>query len=106
MPEKFPVFKCALLGLVLALAAGNPALAGEDLTDNETCMECHAEKGTADLMTADVPEVHTENRGFHVEAHEMWNCVDCHTGIKEIPHPEDVDGSVDCLECHEEMPSK
>ena len=54
-----------------------------------------------------MPQVHSADGGFNQEAHEMWSCVDCHTYIEEIPHPEGVgDMSVDCLNCHEEVPQK
>ena len=105
MPEKFPVVKSAILGLFLVLAAGNAAMAEEDLTDNETCLECHADEEKAGLMTSEGPEVHTTAGEFHVEEHEMWNCVDCHMDIKEVPHAEGVKRTVDCMECHDEMPT-
>ena len=82
-------------------------LAAQDLADNETCLECHAGEPHAVMENSDHPQIHTEDGGFHVEAHEMWSCVDCHTYIEEIPHADDVtEQAVDCLNCHEEVPQK
>ena len=92
---------------VAALGFAGPVVA-EDLSDNETCLECHdetTERGPP--KNPDVPQVHTADGGFHVEDHEMWSCNDCHTYITEIPHPEEVLGSeVDCTNCHDETPTK
>lgn len=95
--------------LVLAIASlglAGPVVA-QDLTDNETCMECHADTEHPAKADSTIPQVHTPDGGFVQEAHEMWSCVDCHTYIEEIPHAEDVtEQSVDCLNCHEEVPQK
>lgn len=97
--------KCLLI-LLAALGLALPA-AAQDLTDNETCMECHADADRAAPADPNMPQVHNPEGGFFAEAHEMWSCVDCHTYIEEIPHPESVaDEAVDCLNCHDEVPKK
>lgn len=78
----------------------------QDLSDNETCLECHAgaERGAPD--SADQPRIHNEDGSFTVEAHEMWSCTDCHDMITEIPHPEGIDGqAVNCENCHDGTPT-
>ena len=88
----------------VALSLAGPVVA-QDLTDNETCMECHADADRAAPADPNMVQVHNPEGGFFHEAHEMWSCVDCHTYIEEIPHAEDVaDQAVDCLNCHEEVP--
>lgn len=90
-----------------ALAFGFAATAAaEDLSDNETCMECHADEPRAAPEGSDHPRIHTDEGGFNVEDHEMWSCIDCHDMITEIPHPEGIDGSaVNCTNCHDSTPT-
>ena len=89
----------------LGLGFGTAALA-EDLSDNATCLECHADEPRAAPEGSDRPRVHTDEGGFNVEDHEMWSCIDCHDMITEIPHPEGIDGSaVNCENCHESTPT-
>lgn len=90
----------AILGMAIPVVA-------QDLTDNETCMECHADTERDAPSDPNMPQVHNPEGGFFQEAHEMWSCVDCHTYIDDIPHAEDVtEQAVDCLNCHEEVPKK
>ena len=80
--------------------------AAEDLTDNETCLECHADEPRAAPENTDRPRVHTDAGGFAVEDHEMWSCVDCHDYVTEVPHPDDyAGGEVNCENCHESTPT-
>ena len=91
---------------VLALGFGGPVVA-EDLSDNETCLECHEDTERGPPKNPDRPQVHTPEGGFFVEDHDMWSCNDCHDYITEIPHPEEILGSeVDCTLCHDEAPTK
>jgi hypothetical protein len=89
----------------LALGFGATASA-EDLSDNETCLECHADEPREAPESSDHPRIHTDDGGFTVEDHEMWSCIDCHEMVTEIPHPEGMDGSaVNCENCHESTPT-
>ena len=87
------------------LGVSGPA-AAEDLTDNATCLECHADEPRAAPENTDRPRVHTDDGGFNVEDHEMWSCVDCHDFVTELPHPDDfAGGEVNCENCHESTPT-
>lgn len=93
---------------VVAFGFGVPVFA-EDLSDNETCLECHADDERAPPSNPDRPQVHNPDGGFFVEDHEMWSCTDCHTYIVEIPHADELiaaDNEVDCTNCHDEAPMK
>jgi hypothetical protein len=99
----------ALAVVILATATLllGPVVLAQDLSDNETCLECHADTERGPPKNPDRPQVHTADGGFHVEDHEMWSCNDCHDYITEIPHPDEVLGSeVDCTNCHDEVPTK
>ena len=91
---------------ILAFGLGAPVFA-EDLSDNETCLECHEDTERAPPSNPDRPQVHNPAGGFFVEDHDMWSCNDCHDYITEIPHPDEVvDMEVDCTNCHDEAPTK
>jgi len=104
--RKFHVLaSTAAVAAALAFGFATTA-AAEDLTDNSTCLECHADEPRAAPENTDRPRVHTDDGGFNVEDHEMWSCIDCHDMITEIPHPEGVDGqAVNCENCHESTPT-
>jgi hypothetical protein len=93
---------------LMALAFAAPVVA-QDLSDNETCLECHADADRAPPSNPDRPQVHNPDGGFFVEDHEMWSCTDCHDYITEVPHPDELiaaDNEVDCTNCHDEAPTK
>jgi hypothetical protein len=97
----------SVIACAAALALGFGATASaEDLSDNETCLECHADEPRAAPENSDHPRIHTDDGGFTVEDHEMWSCIDCHEMVTEIPHPEGMDGkAVNCENCHEGTPT-
>ena len=98
--------KVAVLISVLALGFGAPVMA-EDLSDNETCMDCHEDADRAPPSNPDRPQVHNPAGGFFVEFHADFSCVECHTYIEGLEHEESAPGKeVDCLECHDEVPAK
>lgn len=104
LSTKFLFAMVTLMAFVLLGLAG-PVVA-QDLTDDETCLECHSDTDRTEPADPSVPQIHNPAGGFFAEAHGMWSCVDCHDGITEIPHAEDVsEQAVDCLNCHEEVPS-
>ena len=90
----------------LAFGVGAPAFA-EDLSDNETCLDCHEGEDRAPPGNPDTPQVHNPSGGFFVEDHEGFSCIDCHTYIVDLEHEETAaDSEVDCTECHDETPTK
>ena len=91
---------------VLTLGFGTPVFA-EDLSDNETCLECHADAERAPPSNPDIPQVHNPAGGFFVEDHDMWSCTDCHDYIVDLEHDAlEGDHEVDCTNCHDETPTK
>jgi hypothetical protein len=96
----------AALAAAAAFGFGSAAVAQEDLTDNATCLECHADEPRAAPEGSDRPRVHTDEGGFAVEDHEAWSCVDCHDSVTELPHPDSyTGGEVNCENCHETTPT-
>lgn len=100
------VSSLAAIAAILALGVSGSALAQEDLSDNATCLDCHAGETWTAPENSDRPRVHTDEGGFFVEAHSEWSCTDCHDYITEIPHADDVtEMSVNCENCHESTPT-
>ena len=93
---------------MLAFSFGAPVFAqDEDLSDNATCMDCHEDADRAPPSNPDRPQVHNPAGGFFVEDHDGFSCTDCHTYIVDLEHEEYApDKEVDCLECHDEVPTK
>ena len=91
---------------LLTFGFGTPVFA-EDLTDSETCFECHDDTDRAPPSNPDRPQVHKPTGGFFVEDHVDFDCIDCHTFITDLEHEDTAPGNeVDCLECHDEVPTK
>ena len=103
------VLKSVNVALFLALLTfgfGAPVFA-EDLDDPETCMECHDDADRAPPSDPTRPQVHNPAGGFFVEDHVDFSCNECHTYITDVEHEETAPGQeVDCLECHDEVPTK
>ena len=98
-----------LLTAVASLGFGCPVFAQDDvdLSDNETCLECHADAERSAPEDSDRPRVHNDDGSLIQEDHDMWSCNDCHDYITEIPHPDEVLGSeVNCENCHDTTPQK
>jgi len=87
----------ALLLVILALAFG-AAPAGA--IDNSDCLGCHSSPDlTRTLPDGTVVKLQVEQAEFGRSVHGQFNCVDCHTDIKEVPHPDSL-AKVDCGACH------
>lgn len=82
--------------LVLLLFLGFPSLHAQ--TD---CLSCHADKTMQD---ANGHSVGVDADKFHASIHGSLNCNDCHTSIKEYPHPEKP-AAVKCETCHADQAS-
>ena len=95
--------------LTLALAATFPmqsaSASDEDISDNDTCLDCHADEEQIGSLEVSGPQVHNPADNTLIEeAHTEVACIDCHTDIREIPHRDATGRTVDCLACHEKAP--
>ncbi len=75
---------------ILAVATRGAAQANSD------CLACHAD---ASLQDAAGHSVSVDGRTFGASIHGSLKCNDCHTAIKEYPHPDPVT-LVKCDNCH------
>ena len=81
----------AVLGLFLLLSLSSTLRAQTD------CLSCHADKAMQDAAGHSVG---VDADTFHASIHGSLSCTDCHTSIKQYPHPDKVDaGQVRHLPC-------
>jgi len=77
------------LALSLTLASASPAA-------DQECLACHGEAG----MKSDAGKSISVDPAKHAaSAHGVLGCKDCHTTIKEFPHPAKIP-KVQCAKCH------
>jgi formate dehydrogenase gamma subunit len=73
----------------------------QTLPQNEPCLTCHGQAG----MKSEAGKSISIDPGKHAaSAHAILGCKDCHTGIKDFPHPEKI-ARVKCSACHAEESS-
>ena len=87
--------RVALVFLSLALAS---TLASVSPAGDEECLACHGQAG----MKSDAGKSISIDPAKHTaSAHAILGCKDCHTSIKEFPHPAKI-ARVQCATCHAE----
>ncbi|MBZ5539127.1 MAG: cytochrome b/b6 domain-containing protein [Acidobacteriia bacterium] len=87
----------ALVVSVLILAAGTAAGEKED----QACLECH---GQAGMKTEGGRNISVDPAKHRASMHGILACRDCHTTLREYPHPAKVP-RVKCATCHAEESS-
>jgi formate dehydrogenase gamma subunit len=92
-----------LCGLLIALAwvlaptrATAKARNQQPLKQDEPCLACHGTAGTESDKGKDI-SVNAEKHA--ASAHAILGCQDCHTGIKDFPHPAKIK-KAQCATCH------
>ncbi len=94
-----------LSGLLIALAwVLAPTLAtaktgnGHPAKQDEACLACH---GTAGMKSGSGKNISINPSKHAASAHAVLGCQDCHTAIKDFPHPAKV-AKVECSTCHDQ----
>ena len=100
----------AILGLVLLLLLGAlPALRAaeaaaktdtKEIVTNQDCLDCHLDANQTRTRNgkSETMAVFPTNT-FNLSVHGKLNCVDCHTGVKEMVHESKLPPPV-CTGCH------
>jgi protein-arginine kinase activator protein McsA len=104
--KKKPRALLAVLAGLLVLVACMPLTYGrpqsakpQALPQDEACLACHGQPG----MKSEAGKVISIDPGKHAaSAHGILGCKDCHTTIKDFPHPAKVP-KVKCATCHAEQ---
>ncbi|MFZ0800208.1 MAG: cytochrome b/b6 domain-containing protein [Terriglobales bacterium] len=85
--------RVAVVYLILTLAS---TWASASPTGDEECLACHGQAG----MKSDAGKSISIDPAKHAaSAHAVLGCKDCHTSIKEFPHPAKI-AKVKCATCH------
>ncbi|HXM62255.1 MAG TPA: cytochrome b/b6 domain-containing protein [Terriglobales bacterium] len=66
------------------------------LKQDESCLACH---GQAGMTSASGNSISIDPVKHAASVHGILGCTDCHTTIKDFPHPDKV-AKVQCLSCH------
>ena len=98
-----PALTSVSAGLLILLAysclpsfAHNQEKPAQPLKQDEACLACHGQAGMKSEKGADIsirPEKHDAS------VHGILGCRDCHTAIKDFPHPAKI-SKVECAACH------
>lgn len=91
-------------GLLFALAwvlaptrAAANARPADTPKQDEACLACH---GQAGMKSDKGKDIHVNPAKHAASAHAILACQDCHTSIKDFPHPAKI-AKVQCVTCHE-----
>ncbi len=71
----------------------------QPLKQDEACLACHGQAGMKSEKGVDIsirPEKHAAS------VHGVLGCKDCHTAIKDFPHPATIP-KVQCASCHDDQ---
>jgi cytochrome b subunit of formate dehydrogenase len=77
--------------------------ATEKLT-NSDCLDCHLDPATTRKVDGKVVALIFPTNSFQKSVHAKLDCVDCHTGIKDLVHPNKLPPPA-CIGCHETKPN-
>jgi len=75
--------------------AGTPAAQ----FSNTDCLDCHLDPSTTRKVDGKTLSLLFPTNGFARSVHAKLNCVDCHTGIKDLVHPSRLP-TPNCINCH------
>jgi cytochrome b subunit of formate dehydrogenase len=94
----------AVSGLLIAIAwvltPAHPAARGKAAQANkkdEACLACH---GTEGMKSDKGKDIFVNPVKHAASAHAILSCTDCHTVIKDFPHPAKI-ARVQCAACHD-----
>ncbi len=89
--------KLSIFLFVLQLAIFT--VSGAEQFTNGDCLDCHSEKQTRKIEGKEVPLLPFPTNLFDKSVHSKINCVDCHTGIKDLVHESNLPAP-QCANCH------
>lgn len=84
-------------GLIIGLLLAVGSVSAQDFAD-EDCQECHSDP---EIEAEDGRNMFVSSDSLISSVHEDVTCVECHTGIEDLPHAEKLP-AVSCAECHDD----
>lgn len=100
--SRFLFFASLLLAfLSLPLLARRQEKSPQPLKQDEACLACH---GQPDMKSGKGKSISIRPEKHAASVHGVLGCADCHTSIKDFPHPAKI-AKVKCETCHAEEAS-
>jgi len=96
--ESLPRIAAVLAGGALWLSCHAAAQAAAP--SNSDCLACHEDPKLTKKVDGKDVSLAVQPKVFAKSVHGNAACVDCHVGIKEVPHPEGKLPPVQCGGCH------
>lgn len=93
------LYVISLVSLLFWLPSAS--FSAEDLSDNQSCMECHGEADVTGEIDGKEVSLFVDKDKYEGSIHSGLSCVDCHGDIAELPHNDELK-KVDCASCHED----
>lgn len=95
--RRLPITALLFVAMILAFTGSAAvAQAGRGTNPDEGCLACH---GQAGFKSDSGKDIFVDPAKHAVGAHSVLGCQDCHTAIKEFPHPAKIP-QVQCATCH------
>ena len=91
---------CFVLHGPYALAGKKPGVPSKPA--NEECLACHGDSTMSKEADGKQVSLYVNEEHFKNSIHSMFNCVDCHTDVKQSPH-ESTPAKISCAQCHAEQ---
>lgn len=85
-----------LASFCLPISARKQEKSAQPLKQDETCLACH---GQPDLKSEKGANISIREEKHAASVHGILACKDCHTAIKDFPHPAKI-SKVQCASCH------
>ncbi len=87
-----------MLATLVALVYLTLAVPAPASTADQGCLACH---GQAGMKSDKGKDIYINPAKHAASAHAILGCSDCHTSIKDFPHPSKI-AKVQCATCHED----
>jgi cytochrome b subunit of formate dehydrogenase len=92
---------CLVLGACLLASLSS---SGAEKFSNTDCLDCHLDPATTRKIDGKTVALIFPTNAFQKSVHSKLDCVDCHTGIKDLVHPSKLPPPI-CTGCHENKSS-
>ncbi len=90
----------ALVVVSLGVGLGGSTLNAAEKFANTDCLDCHLDPATTRKVDGKTVSLLFPTNAFQKSVHAKLDCVDCHTGIKDLVHPAHLPAPT-CVGCHD-----
>jgi cytochrome b subunit of formate dehydrogenase len=93
------VFCCLCIQQWLSGSALGQSEPTDRKLSNADCLACHSFTQPANEAPGQTAKTHIDDKKFGDSVHRSFNCTNCHTDVKGVPH-DPVPARVNCGDCH------